>query len=81
MPIDIRPFFFIKFEHKDCEDWGKYNWTWTCGVGEGGAASTGDRAEALLANLHKATAPSSCCLELDELRRLISNSRPIWKNA
>jgi hypothetical protein len=48
----------------------------TCGVGEGGAASMGDRAEALLANLHKATAPSSCCLELDELRSPISNSRP-----
>jgi hypothetical protein len=53
----------------------------TCGVGEGGAASTGDRAEALLANLHKAAAPSSCCLELDELRRLISNSRPTWTDA
>ena len=48
----------------------------TCGVGEGGAASTGDRVEALLANLHKATAPSSCCLELEEPRSPISNSRP-----
>lgn len=53
----------------------------TCGVGEGGAASTGDRVEALLANLHKATALSSCCLELDEPRSPISNSRPAWADA
>jgi len=39
-----------------------YMTTW--GVGDGGAASTGDRVVALLANLHKATAPSSCCLGL-----------------
>lgn len=60
---------------------GQSNWMPTCGVGEGGAASTGDRVEALLASLHKATAPSSCCLELDEPRRPISNSRPTWTDA
>ena len=53
----------------------------TCGVGEGGAASTGDRVMALLATLNKATAPSSCCLGLDDPRSPISNSRPAWTDA
>ena len=53
----------------------------TCGVGERGGASIGDKVDALLANLHKATAPSSCCLELDEPRSPISNSRPAWTDA
>lgn len=49
----------------------------TCGVGDGGAASTGERVMALLANLYRAVAPSSCCLGLIEPRSPRSNSRPV----
>lgn len=48
----------------------------TCGVGDGGAASTGERVMALLANLYKAIAASSCCLWVVEPRSPRSNSSP-----
>ena len=46
-------------------------------VGEGGAASTGESAIDLFANLYNAAAPSSCCLVFVEPRRPSSNSNPV----
>jgi len=46
-------------------------------VGEGGAASTGESAIDLFANLYNAAAPSSCCLVFKEPRRPSSNSNPV----
>ena len=48
----------------------------TCGVGEGGAASTGETIVALLAIVYKAIEPSRCCLITALSRSSKSSSKP-----
>lgn len=74
--------FFFTYETRKFipQSWQKFR-KHTCWVGDGGAASIGDREVALVANLYKATELSSRCFTDVDSRSPNSNSNPAGKTS